>query len=179
MPSPHAAVRRLHVGGELALEQAEATPRRAHGHPERSPRQHLTIGAIAQVDVVRIDLGFVAHVPAMARTLNLHESLRSDCSLTLAVEASPRRISDVLRWVVVVHGRKRGRHRHFAATAAPRAWVTSNRLASILLASWARPTLAISRAARWAASAASLDRPAIVPLLDYFVPRHETLVVFS
>src|SRR5215475_8352541 len=82
MPSPRAAVRRLHVGGELALEQAEATPRRAHGHPERSPRQHLTIGAIAQVDLVRIDLGFVAHVPAMARTLNLHESLRSDRLLT-------------------------------------------------------------------------------------------------
>src|SRR5215470_524517 len=84
MPSPHAAVRRLHVGGELALEQAKATARGAHGYPERRPRQHLTIGAIAQVDVVRIDLGFVAHVPAMARTLNLHRSLRSDCSLTRA-----------------------------------------------------------------------------------------------
>src|SRR5215475_2789278 len=75
MLSPRAAVRCLHIGRELTLtlEQAEAAARRAHGHPERGPREHLTIGAIAQVDLFGIDLGCVAHPSAMARALNLHE----------------------------------------------------------------------------------------------------------
>src|SRR5215475_5557094 len=82
MLSPRAAVRCLHIGRELTLtrEQAEAAARRAHGHPERSPREHLTIRAVAQVDLFRIDLGFVVDPSAMARPLNLHEPLRSPIS---------------------------------------------------------------------------------------------------
>src|SRR5262249_52898123 len=110
MPSPRAAVRRLDVGGEIALEQAEAAPRRAHRHPERSPREHLAIGAIAQVDPIRIDLGFVAHVPAMARALNLHEPLRSDWSAP----------SNVLR-LSGLRPRTRARSRLLARRSAPTA----------------------------------------------------------
>ena len=75
MPSPRAAVGRLDIHLWFARDQTKHW--RMYGDSECRTRELLTIGAIADVDAVRIDLGLVRHVAAVAGALDFHRYLRA------------------------------------------------------------------------------------------------------
>src|SRR6266404_7255293 len=65
MPTPRAAVGGLDVDLGPPRQQAKRRAGRRHGHSEDGSRQHLTVGAIAQSDVLGIDLRLVRHSTTM------------------------------------------------------------------------------------------------------------------
>src|SRR5262249_14871866 len=72
VPTLCAALCGLDVDLRLPGEQAERRLRRVSRNPKGGSGKHLSIGAVADVHAVRIDLGFVSDMTAVARTLNSH-----------------------------------------------------------------------------------------------------------
>jgi hypothetical protein len=72
MSALRAALRSFDVHLRLSGHQVERRLPRVSRNPKTGSREHLAISAIANMDAVRIDLGLVRDLAAMAGTLDFH-----------------------------------------------------------------------------------------------------------
>ncbi len=72
---PGAVLRRLDVGLGLAREQLEILRRRGHADAEGRAGKGLAIGAMTDVDLLRIDLRLEGDLAALAAAVDLHRLL--------------------------------------------------------------------------------------------------------
>src|SRR5690606_5524428 len=67
-----AALRGLHVDARLAAQQLEAAAHARHVDPVGGAGAGLAIGAVAYRHLLRVDLGFVGDLAAMACAVDFH-----------------------------------------------------------------------------------------------------------
>jgi hypothetical protein len=70
--APGAAVRGFYVDLGLPGQQPECCTRRVYRDAKRGSGEHLTVGAVADVGTLRVDLGLVCDLAAVARTFDFH-----------------------------------------------------------------------------------------------------------
>ena len=89
LDAPVAARGRLHVGLGNTGEKPETAFNRRDDNPEGRAGKRLTIGAMTNLDRIRIDVGFIGQITAMAAPINFHGEKHSVTAIDLKCFAAP------------------------------------------------------------------------------------------